>query len=257
MKRFLAQIFSTRRQPSPVVFESPCLPDGPLAVVGDIHGRFDLLLELDSLLVDFPEEAPVVFVGDYIDRGDDSRAVLDLLSQPGDALLRKIVCLKGNHEEMCLSFLDDPATNGRAWIRNGGLQTLASFGVSGVGPGSGAKELRRARDALAIAMGDRLIDWLSALPLIWQSGNVAIVHAGADPCKPLNAQSSQSLLWGHPDFTKRIREDGQWVVHGHTIVDEPMIENGRIALDTGAYATGRLTAALLDEGGVEFRQTRR
>jgi serine/threonine protein phosphatase 1 len=257
MKRLIAQIFSTKRQPSTAVFESPRMPDGPLAVVGDIHGRFDLLMELDSLLVDLPEEAPVIFVGDYIDRGEDSRAVLELLSQLGDTHLRKLVCLKGNHEQMCLSFLDDPATNGRAWIRNGGLQTLASYGVSGVGPGSGAKDLRRARDALAMAMGDRLIDWLSGLPLIWQSGNVAVVHAGADPCKPLNAQPSQALLWGHPDFTKRIRDDGQWVIHGHTIVDEPIIENGRIALDTGAYATGRLTAALLDKGGLEFRQTRR
>ena len=255
MKQLFAQILSNFQRTASAVFDSPLGPDGLFAVVGDIHGRVDLLMELDSLLAELPPEAPVIFVGDYIDRGDDSRAVLDLLSQSPESLSRELVCLKGNHEEMCLSFLDDPAANGRTWIRYGGLQTLASFGVGGVGPGSNAADFNRARDALALAMGDRLINWMRARPLMWKSGNIAVVHAGANPGKPLDTQSSQALLWGHPEFTKHARDDGNWVVHGHTIVDEPLIENGRIAIDTGAYVTGRLTAAILSEGEIRFLQT--
>ena len=82
-----------------------------------------------------------------------------------------------------------------------------------------------------------------------------MVHAAADPALPIGAQPAQALLWGHPDFARRVRRDGIWVAHGHTVVAEPSAGQGRIATDTGAYATGRLTAALVAPGGIRFLGT--
>ena len=81
---------------------------------------------------------------------------------------------------------------------------------------------------------------------------MTVLHAAADPLCPLDQQSDSVLLWGHPEFFKIPREDGQWIVHGHTIVDAPTADKGRISVDTGAYATGRLTAASIADGSVDF-----
>ncbi|WP_108485535.1 metallophosphoesterase [Oceaniglobus ichthyenteri] len=259
MKQFFARFWHKGKgksaAPPLAVFDAPCRPEHPFAVVGDIHGRADLLEQVGMLIDDLPSDVPLICVGDYIDRGDESRAVLEMLSDPDVSASRDLICLMGNHEAMCLDFLDNPTKAGRAWIRYGGLQTLASFGVSGVGPGSGPADFAKARDALALAMGDRLIDWMRALPLSWHSGNISVVHAAADPGLELSDQPEKTLLWGHPEFTRRNRTDGQWIIHGHTIVDQPAIESGRISIDTGAYATNRLTVAIIREDGVEFRQT--
>ncbi len=229
----------------------PLRADQPFIAIGDVHGRDDLLGKLlDRLSADHPG-LPIVTVGDYVDRGDDSAKVLRRLHQrmlSGSGL----TCLMGNHEEMCLRFLDDPDKNGPLWLRNGGLQTLASFGVGGIAPSSKGTDLLRARDHLARAMGDGLIDWLRGLPLCWRSGNVVVVHAGADPALPFDAQKRSSFLWGHKDFAIRSRADGLWVLHGHTIVPEPLAKAGLIAVDTGAYATGRLTAAVVIGADLRF-----
>jgi len=109
-----------------------------------------------------------------------------------------------------------------------------------------------ARDALGGAMGNELIDWLYTLPSIWMTGNVAVVHAGADPRKDIREQDEAVLIWGHKRFDEEDRADGVWVVHGHTIVDNAIAENGRISVDTGAYATGVLSAALIGSQKVSF-----
>ena len=218
-------------------------PDQPFIAVGDIHGCVDLLQQF----LDKEPTYPVVCVGDYVDRGDHSAEVLRLLHARPD-----ITCLSGNHEEMMLGFLKDPARSGARWLRYGGLQTLASFGVAGVTETSGADALVQARDQLQEAMGPDLVSWIKGLPKCWQSGNVAVVHAGADPACSIENQTDKTLHWGHPDFAKATRTDGVWVVHGHTIVEEPTASRGRIAIDTGAYATGRLTAALIEPGKTTF-----
>jgi serine/threonine protein phosphatase 1 len=158
----------------------------------------------------------------------------------------------GNHEEMMLNFLDDPQRHGPRWLRYGGLQTLASFGVAGLSDTSIGPTLDTACATLKAAMGPDLIRWMRHLPTSWQSGNIAVVHAGADPVVPIDDQTQKTLLWGHPDFGKTARTDETWVLHGHTIVDAPEAANGLISIDTGAFATGRLTIASVSAEGVSF-----
>lgn len=223
---------------------APPAPDQPLFVIGDLHGRADLL---DKLLDQARDGEQIICVGDYVDRGENSADVLARLHGMPD-----ILCLKGNHEDMLLAFLEDPENAGPRWLRYGGLQTLASFRVPGVSERMRGEELTAARDELVKRMGNDQIDWLQTMPLFYETGNVAIVHAGADPVCPISQQSNAVLMWGHPEFRKSTRPDGIWVVHGHTIVDEPAAKNGRVSVDTGAYATGRLTAARIGNDGIEF-----
>ena len=242
----LKTLLSAFRAPKPAAFD-PIAPESGFYAMGDIHGRLDLL---DRVLRGLPDDLPLICVGDYIDRGDDGAGVLRRLQASPD-----ITCLRGNHEDMLLAFLDAPQDKGPRWIRNGGLQTLASFGVTGVTQTTAGIDLKIAADALRRAMGPELIDWMRLLPLMHETGNVTVVHAGADPAKPLDQQAHRTLTWGHPDFLTTPRRDGQWVLHGHTIVDAPSADQGRIAVDTGAYATGRLTVAQVIPGEVSFEST--
>jgi len=228
---------------APPPFDARLAPDASLAVVGDVHGCARLLDKLlDEVLDRTPDQ--LVFVGDFVDRGEESAQVLarlHALSQTDVAT----TFIKGNHEEMMLRFLDDPVDHAGRWLRYGGLQTMASYGVGGISASPDEKQAIQARDALARAIGPDILGWLRAMPTTFQSGNVAVVHAGANPQKPISAQSEAALIWGHPEFLKTPRSDGVWVVHGHTIVDAVAPEAGRIGVDTGAYATGRLSAALI------------
>ncbi|MFP7672307.1 metallophosphoesterase [Marivita sp. S0852] len=225
----------------------PIAPDGAFCVIGDIHGRFDLLQLLVGAL---PKGVSIMSVGDMIDRGAQSADVLRFVKDHSE-----MSALMGNHEAMMLAFLSDPETNGSRWIRNGGLQTLTSFGISGATETANAQQLRDMRDALFNAMGDDLVTWVSGLEHVASSGNVVVVHAGADPDLPLTDQTADTFIWGHPQFHKKPRSDGFWIVHGHTIFDTPKLREGRISIDTGAYATGQLTAAVFSKDGVEFVTT--
>ena len=246
-------------------------PDRPLYLIGDVHGRADLLERLFEMIdadqsASGVEQPLAVFLGDYIDRGTDSRRVLQSLHAMQQSLATdpsaegEMLCLMGNHERMMLDFLDMPVEAGPRWLRNGGIQTLESFGLQGVPEEAGPEVLEAARDALAEALGtgqpDGLESWLRDLPLIAQSGNVALVHAACDPSLPIDGQPPNALLWGHPEFFIRPRADGLWVAHGHTVVSRPAVAEGRIALDTGAWFSDRLTAAILVPGApVRFLST--
>lgn len=228
-------------------------PNEPLCVIGDIHGQISCLTSLMNKIAQGYTPSRLVFVGDYIDRGDQSAQVLTRLYELSKTD-PETVFLMGNHEEMMLSFLDDPAKSGNRWMRYGGLQTIASFGSFRLVEHNTSEALVAARDGLKEAMPDGLESWLRDLPRFWKSGNLGVVHAGADPAKPLDAQDPKTLTWGHSDFGRRAREDGLWIAHGHTIFDMPQEKNGIISIDTGAYATGRLTAAHITAGNVEFVQ---
>lgn len=238
-------------------------PERPTYLIGDVHGRCDLL-ELILGLVDAhvggsgSNDPFLVFVGDYVDHGPESAETLARLRELTRDYPRNVICLMGNHERMLLDFLDDPVTRGPRWLRAGGAATLHSFHVdpAPLQDGGQPEDFRAAAIDLGRAMPEGLREWLSARPLSWRSGNVWAVHAGADPAHAMEAQAARVLLWGHPDFEAVPRADETWVVHGHVEMERPVYEEGRIALDTGAWRTGRLTAcALRPDGRHDFLQT--
>jgi serine/threonine protein phosphatase 1 len=229
-------------------------PSAPFYAIGDIHGRIDLLEQLLAM-IDLSNGQKVVFLGDYIDRGDHSAQTLDRVFQLSQDRQDQVTCLKGNHEKMMCDFIDDPLGRGANWLRNGGLATLASFGITRVSANPSPDEAIDASATLEAALPEGLIDWMRNLPLSWSSGNVWCVHAALDPTRQPKAQDPKTMLWGNRAFLEIPREDGICVVHGHTIVDAPVNMNSRIAIDTGAYRSGRLTAANIAEGTCEFIAT--
>lgn len=232
-------------------------PNPPVCVIGDLHGRLDLL---ERMLATIAARAGgnahrVIVAGDMIDRGPQSAEVLHRLAALNRAAPDQVICLMGNHERMMLDFLADAMRNGPLWLANGGDQTLASFGLSPWAPGNGTgptQRLERLAADLATAMTGDLAQWLAALPMHWHEGGLAVAHAGANPDSGIDDQTADSLLWGHPAFPQRRRRDGIWVVHGHTIVPAASAQDGRIAVDTGAWRTGRLSAAWLGEDGLQL-----
>jgi serine/threonine protein phosphatase 1 len=244
---FLSAIFArfSKSEPNPA-FTATIDPEQPLFVIGDVHGCAE---QLNRLLAKQPNDSQLVFVGDLVDRGPNSADVLQTVM---GACRAGAICLAGNHEAMMLDFLDRPTERGARWFRFGGLQTLESLKIGGVSEHSDAAALLAGRDALETLLGGEIIAWLRGLPTQWHSGNVHVVHASADPGQPMNNQEIKTLIWGHPDFATRNRTDDQWVVYGHTIHEHPTAVQGRIAVDTGAFATGRLTAAHITKDNVCF-----
>lgn len=233
--------------------------DRPIYAVGDIHGRADLLDRMVTLIGEDVtrrgEPVPtVVFLGDYVDRGVQTREVLQRLRGLAEETGWQVICLRGNHEVMLQGFLTDPEGAAPRWFRNGGLETLLSFEVGGVGPSSTGATLVDARDRLAERMGT-LTGWLDRLLPWFRDGDTFFAHAGVDPARPTGDQSERVLYWGVPSFLETPCTDGSWVVHGHYITEEPVLAAGRIGVDTGAYYSGRLTAARIATGSVEFLST--
>lgn len=235
----------------------PLAPEVPCYVIGDIHGRLDLL---DDLLDQINEHVGamrltnphLVFVGDYIDRGPDSAEVLERLQSISKMLPDHVHCLLGNHERMMLDFLTYPTFAGPLWMRNGGLQTLDSFGITGVDPKAGAQHMKEVAGLLAEGLNDQryeTLDWLQSLHLSWRTGNLFVSHAGADPRSPLENQSPNALIWGHAHYRERLRRDGNWVACSDGICDAVTMDRGRIAVDTGGCENGRLSAFAVRPGG--------
>lgn len=227
-------------------------PADRLYVIGDIHGRSDLLETMfRRIAADFAfrvadgRKPRVIVLGDIIDRGDNSREVVERLkSAEGPGPLGELIILKGNHEAALLEFLSNPA-QGSEWLRFGGMQTLASYGVA-IPPGTpDARALHGMADRLRAALGDHL-PFLQALPLAFSSGDVLCVHAGIDPENP-TARDEATVLWGRARFPETGPVAGLRVVHGHYDAADPVITDGRICVDTGAYYSGRLTAVRLDD----------
>jgi serine/threonine protein phosphatase 1 len=237
--------------------------DGALIyAVGDLHGRYDLMkAALAGIVRDSAEQAfgrtpMLVFLGDYVDRGPDSAKVLQALvwlQRRGQFDLR---LLKGNHELGLLAFLEDPE-RGAPWLGYGGVETLVSYGVGPPPPGAGPEALAEARDALLDLMPASHLQLLGELELMAVVGDYAFVHAGVRPDRPLHSQSERELLWIRRGFLDAPGPFERVIVHGHTwLGDQPQILEHRIGLDTGAYATGVLTVARLDEATMELFQVR-
>ncbi|WP_424934468.1 metallophosphoesterase family protein [Amaricoccus macauensis] len=227
-------------------------PDERIYAVGDIHGRVRLLermlerIEADIAAQQDDRRSRIVFLGDYIDRGDQAREVLDTLVRlRAEFKAAELVFLRGNHEDALLSFLADPS-KGSNWLHFGGLQTLVSYGLT---PPKSAvvqlDELERLREGLEKVIGPHW-EFLEATERLLRSGDVVFVHAGLDPACPLEAQSDDALLWGRSDFLIEGGVSGLRVVHGHYADAEAVVTPRRVCIDTGAYYSGRLTAARLD-----------
>jgi serine/threonine protein phosphatase 1 len=237
------------------------LPAGlTVYAVGDIHGRLDLLQDLLARILDDAERHPadsrrsLIFLGDYIDRGPESRGVVEALLQdplPGFATVR----LMGNHEEAFLAFLDG-LTDGLDWLAFGGLETLLSYGVS-------LRHLPRTEDAVealrlsvSAAVPKSHVELLRRCALHHSVGDYLFVHAGVRPGVPLENQTSTDLMWIRDDFLRsKIPLPQRVVVHGHTICDFPQDRQHRINIDTGAFASGRLTCLVLREARRRFIST--
>ena len=228
---------------------APRVVDGVrVYAIGDIHGRADLLddvlLKIDADLAVYPGIRPIqIFLGDYVDRGPDSCGVLDRLIRR--AQTHEVIFLKGNHELQFLEFLQNPAVL-KEWRKYGGLDTLMSYGLT-VPLNANAEQLAALAAQLADVMPVAHRDFLNRLEASFVCGDYYFVHAGVRPRVPLVFQRQEDLLWIRDEFLQSEDDFGKVVVHGHTPVPKPEFRHNRINIDTGAYATGKLTCLILEE----------
>ena len=227
-------------------------PTTRLYAIGDIHGRLDLLERVAAAIHrDVEEHGPdalTVTLGDYIDRGPQSRGVLDRLI--GNPFPTPYVALKGNHEALLLSFLINPEVC-EHWRRLGGLETMHSYGVP-VRSVMVGKNYEEAANQLRVALPAEHMNFLQSLKTSFSHGKYFLCHAGVRPGVPLDRQSDDDLLWIRDEFLSSKTNFGKVVVHGHTPVEQPEVLPNRINIDTGAFATGQLTCVALDEDGHRF-----
>ncbi len=227
----------------------PAEPGLVIYAVGDIHGRLDCLQRtfdaIDGDVSSVPRDATAieVYLGDYVDRGPDSKGVLDaLIARAG---VRNTVFIKGNHEILLETFLKD-RTPFEAWRMFGGLETALSYGVDArllKGDGLKPPDLARLMPAAHLA-------FLSALEPYYVSGGYCFVHAGVRPGIPLERQTIEDLAWIREDFTEARGPFGHVIVHGHTLTRKVDFGRYRINLDTGAYMTNSLSVIRVDGEGV-------
>jgi len=215
-------------------------------VIGDIHGRLDLLEQMIAEIRRDVEEhngdGLTVTLGDYVDRGPDSRGVLDRLAS--NPFVTPYVALKGNHEDLFEIFLRDPAF-GADWRHIGGLETLNSYGISAA-PLLMGKGYEAAAEQLQAVMPPEHFKFLASLKTSLDVGRYFLCHAGVRPGISFERQTERDLLWIREEFLNSRIDFGKIVVHGHTPVEEPEVMSNRINIDTGAFATGRLTCVVLE-----------
>lgn len=228
--------------------------DRVIVAVGDVHGRADLCEQLIGKIerrYDGAFAIQFVFLGDYVDRGPDSRGVIDTLIAL-QARRPDTVLLKGNHEEAMLDFLADPV-EGEAWLEWGGEETMASYGVKRA-PGMGLETLR---DVFADAIPDLHFACLMDLAVQHRDGAMLFVHAGLNPDRALDDQRERDMLWVRDEWRKngKGKFPGLTIVHGHTPVPKPENLAWRINVDTGAVWSSRLTAVCLHGGKRSFVTT--
>lgn len=228
--------------------QPPCVADGVrVYAVGDIHGKIDLLLDLQRQMSEdqagHPDRhAQEIYLGDYVDRGPGTAAVIDnLITRQRD---HKAICLSGNHEEMMLeayrsldAFLH--------WLSVGGRNAALSY----LPPLATAADVLEEHDlwqSWRRAMPETHVAFLKGLGTTFVCGDYLFVHAGLRPGVPTDAQSRRDCLWIRRDFLDHPEAFSHVVVHGHTPVTEPEVRANRIGIDTGAFFSGRLTCLVLD-----------
>ena len=244
-----------RRDKSPVV--EPWLPeDERIYCIGDIHGRADLLRQVHDLVLNdaagYAGKITVVYLGDYIDRGDDSQQVIELLLQRPLPDFRSVYLI-GNHEQALLDFIKNPDA-AAGWLAVGGRETLISYGVL-----LAYIPTRHELPELAEQLDQRLPDshrvFFQACSASWRCGSYYFVHAGIRPGVPLDKQTREDQLWIRNEFLSSNRNHEAIVVHGHSVYDQPQVLKNRISIDTGAYESGVLTCLVLQGSEQRFMQT--
>lgn len=202
--------------------------------IGDIHGCSEKLIYLLRWCEEVcrGKDPTYVFLGDYIDRGPDARGVVELLIRKQRANPDRVVCLRGNHEQLLInaSVKDSSDRDLMTWFGNGGEQTLESYGCNDP------------RDIPA-----EHLSWFRALPRSYHDGIRFYVHAGVRPGVGLAQQADDDLLWIREPFLSSDKSHGSLIVHGHSPVKAPDLRTNRLNLDTGACFGGRLTAAIFDD----------
>jgi len=239
--------------------KQPRVPAGHrIYAIGDVHGRDDLLQQvLQSVEADHcsrgSARCTIVFLGDLIDRGPSSSQVIERLRtyRPDDT---RLIFLSGNHEEVLLRIIDGEARLVPDWLKFGGAQCLASYGVD-------PERLRAMPPARTIAtireaVPPAHLEFLRSFDDTFRAGDYLFVHAGVRPGIPLEEQSRTDLRWIREPFLGDRAYHGFVVVHGHTIREEVEEFPNRIGIDTGAYRHGVLTAIGLEESDRWFIQAR-
>ncbi|MEP6342648.1 MAG: metallophosphoesterase family protein [Maricaulaceae bacterium] len=213
-------------------------------VIGDIHGQAEKLGTLLDMIKarhgwKFPDKtARLIYLGDYIDRGQKSAEVIDLIMKPMNGF--ETVCLKGNHEAMMLdAIMSDDYSRWRNWMSAGGEPTLKSFGYDLL--------LEKFNtDKLIKVVGKTRLDWLSGLKLSYQYADFLCVHAGLMPDVKIKDQVEKDMLWIRRRFLESDYDFGFGIIHGHTPETRPVVKRNRIGIDTGAGMGGELTALVVD-----------
>jgi serine/threonine protein phosphatase 1 len=223
-----------------------------LYAIGDIHGQLDLLHRAHDLIAADRARhgpGPVVHVGDLVDRGPDSRGVIDAL-MAGLERGEDWVILKGNHDRMFWRFLRDPSEpepglrSDLSWLhpRLGGADTLRSYGVANAGDRPVAAVHAEARERVPKAH----LDFIAALPSLHLAGDCAFVHAGLRLGVALDQQSETDLIWMREPFLSETASFGPLIVHGHTAIDHATHYGNRLNLDSGAAYGGPLSAVVIE-----------
>lgn len=217
-------------------------PDRVFAI-GDIHGHADEVGAMLDYLVDVERcgsSDQVIFIGDYIDRGTDSKRVLERMLEV-KRVWPKTVFLKGNHEEMLLSFLGLGGSNGEYYLKNGGATFFQSYGIARI----------ESLSALRETIPHTHLEFLQSLELGVSLGDFIFVHAGVAPRKSLEAQSAEDILWIREEFIQHPHPFGKTVVFGHTAFNEIYIDPPyRLGIDTGVAYGNKLSAVELVNGEV-------
>jgi serine/threonine protein phosphatase 1 len=227
----------------------PSLPSADrIYAVGDIHGRLDLLDQLvaliDTDIASRPTSRPIhVFLGDYIDRGSASRQTIDRLIELSE--MRECVFLKGNHELIALKCLSDRNLFDQ-WMRLGGVETLMSYGVVAAQRVSG-RPIAELQGAFHHALPQAHLRFFRDLQPSFACGDFFFAHAGVKPGVELSRQMESDLLWIREEFLTSNVDFGKIIIHGHTPTREVDVAPNRVNIDTGAFATGRLTCLVIEK----------
>lgn len=238
--------------------KSPKGPPGKRCyAIGDVHGRLDLLTDLFARIEAHAGSEPVretiiVLLGDLVDRGPNSRQVIDYVRGYRGPGVR-LYSLMGNHEELMLRSLEGDVAAFQSWLTNGGLPTIRSYGVDTFKIQGLSLQSFQQRFAAAVPLDH--VAFLKSCPDSIGFGDYLFAHAGVRPGRPLEAQLPRDLRWIREAFLSSHADHGFVVVHGHSQRTEIEIRPNRIGIDTGAYHSGVLTAAWFEDGERGFLQT--